>query len=214
MRARTWVLGAAGSLLLALVLGLTGGLAWLRGAPGQAWLLTKVLAIAQPHAGSLEVARLRTDLLTQLVVEGVVLKDAQGKELAGCDAISLDFRLDAVLKRTVVVRRAQVRGLRADLRLDDAGLDIAEIWGDPTRPPAPSTGPGWSGLPITLRIEGIDIEASTLRMRLKGQDLALADARLLGALSFVGDEIRVQDIALHALSSPDLGPLALRGALM
>lgn len=211
MRALRWILGVLGVLVLLVVVSAVAALVWLRAEPGQAWLLAQARALGKPHAGSLEIARLKTDLSSSLKLGGVVVRDAAGREIVGLDSLEVDFSLRALLKRTVRIHRVEVRGLRADLTVTEAGIDLAQLWVDPSVAAAPAT--PWSGLPIDLLIEGIDAEASHIGVRSGADAFALNNTTLSGGLGFEGERVYVATLALNAVSMPDLGPVALRADL-
>lgn len=196
-----WVLLGLLGLALGLALVSAGALlAWLRSDPGSAWLLQQVVERAQPRQGSLEIASMQTDLRSSLRLHGVVLKDASGHELAGCDSIELAYGLGALLRGAFVVHHARVQGLRGDLGLVDGDLDIVTIWSDPAAladAPDPPT-PPWQGLPVTLVLETIEIQSDTLAIRVGERRLTLHQASLHGGLAFRGDDILVDGLALSA----------------
>lgn len=200
--------GLLGLLLVLLLIAVFSALSWLRGEEGSAFLLAEVLQRVQPHEGSLEVATLRTDLTSNLRLEGVVLKDDAGRELAGLDSIELDYGLGALLRKTLVVHRVQAAGVRAELRQTDEGLDIATIWADPAAPPKPSS--PYEGLPITLVLEEIEVQSNTLALSTGEQRLILRQASLYGGLAFRGDDIIVEELALYAGPHRVLLDVALR----
>ena len=127
MRVLRRIAAVLGALLGLVVLAAAGGGLWLRGDAGQRWLLDQLLGLGQPHAGSLAIGSLSTDLTSHLRIEAVVLRDAAGKELVGIDVIDADFSLRAILKKTLRVSRLRVEGLRADVTQTDAGVDLAQL---------------------------------------------------------------------------------------
>ncbi len=210
-RVITRLLLALGILILLVGLFLAVAVYWVRTERGQQWLLARAIALAQPHTGTLTVDTLSTDLFTGLRVEGITLRDDAGKELLHADSFEAAYTLARILHREVRITRVAVAGLRADTRLSADGVDIATIWTDPDATPAPST--PWSGLPIDLAIEDIDVRSTALSLATDTDAFALTGATLRGAVSFVGDGIAARGVHLQAASTPDLGALLLETEL-
>lgn len=212
---RRILLGGMGVLVLALgiaALRLFMLVGWLRSEPGSTWLVQQVVTRAQPRRGSLEIASLRTDLSSTLRLDGVVLKNEAGRELAACDRVELRYGLGGLLRGAFVVQHASVHGLRADLSLIDGDLDVVSIWSDPAGSlddPDPLPTP-WQGLPITLVLETIEIQAQGLSIRSGEQSFALQQASLHGGLAFRGDDIIVDGLVFTAEPVRLLLDLALR----
>ena len=186
---------------------------WLRSRPGRAFLLETLLQAAAPPDGELVIDSLETDLLSTATLHGVSLRDAEGRELIGADQVTVEFRLGGIFGKVLRVTHADVKGLRADLAIEDDGLDLVRLWGPaPTAPAAPS-GP-YSGLPIDLLVDSLTADATRVSLREGDNVWALTDARLAGAVTFRGDTIDVSAVELVAPGTePALGPLALRGDL-
>ncbi|HNC98875.1 MAG TPA: hypothetical protein PKW90_22265, partial [Myxococcota bacterium] len=144
-RALRWgsrlVAGGLGLLGLALVVFVL----FLRTEAGNDWLLSLILPQIQPPHGAIEVARLRTDLFTELRLESVAIRDANGQVLLSAEEAKATYSL-GTLPALLPVSRLELHGLRGDLSLDEEGLDIAALWdpGDPNAPP--------SSLPLRIRI--------------------------------------------------------------
>lgn len=144
---RFWrALGAA--VLAAAILG-GGAFGWLRTPAGNAWMLAQLLPRIQPPDGSIEVDALRTDLLSEVGLSGVRVRDAAGRALLEVPTVAARLRLGS-LPALLVIEDVQARGIRADLRIGEAGLDLASLWADGP-PPDPADGSGEE--PFTFPLE-------------------------------------------------------------
>lgn len=194
---------------LALAVAVVAFGAWLRTPDGGAWLLGQLLGLADPPKGDLVVGSLETDLFSGATLRDVSLRDETGRELLAADSVSATWRLGGLPGKLVRVPTVRVAGLRGDVAVTDAGLDLAALWD--TGAPAEPSGP-WTGLGIDLIVDDLLVEAPHLGVTVGAERYALDDARLAGALSIRGRKVAVTGLSLDAArAAPDLGPIALRG---
>src|SRR5688500_5999664 len=152
-----WVrrVGIALLVLLGLVATLAIGFGvWLRTETGREWLLAQILGAIDPPNGDLVVGSLETDIFSGLVLHDVELRDASGKTLLSADEVRARYRLGGLPGRMLRVTDVEIVGLRGELAITDAGLDLANLW--PSDPDAPSGGP-YEGLPIDIVVDRVAV---------------------------------------------------------
>lgn len=165
--------------------------------------------------GSLAVEDLHFKPWTYLELDGVSLRDAQGRELVGIDRLVVDYDLRGVLRRKLVVEELRLERPQVDLQaLPDGRLDVQEVLGLEPAPAEEAPSEPWQGLPAWIVLEEARISDGGLRYRAEGTDLRLADLALRASGSVRGREARVEglDLAGQLVSPGDL-PLAVTGSL-
>lgn len=202
-RALRWgsrlVAGGLGLLGLALLVFIL----FLRTEPGNDWLLSVILPQIQPPLGAIEVARLRTDLFTELRLEGVAIRRADGQVLLLAEEANASYSL-GTLPALLPVSRLELRGLRGDLSLTEEGMDIAALWG-PSDPDAPPF-----SLPLRIRITEVLVDLPHLGLRKDNQVYAVDDTTLQGGLELWGRSVAVTNLSLKIpRSTPAIGDVAL-----
>ncbi len=216
MRARR-VLARAGLALLVITGGVLGtgllGVLLLVSEPGNDWARDQIVARAPIPKGKLEIERLRFNLLDELELRGVSLRDAHGRELVGFDRLLLRYDLLGVLDRRLRVDELRLEGPRVDLQArPDGELDLLVALG--LDGPSEDTGPAepWAGLAGRVEVATAQISQGDLRYRAEGLDLHLEELGLsLGAL-VEGRTAKLEDLALAArLASPGDRRLTLEG---
>lgn len=200
------VVAALGVLVVLVLVSVAGVWIWLRTEAGQRWGLRQILALAQPEVGVLTIDTLSTDLWSHARLEGVRIHDASGKELLGLDTIDAEFSLGGLLAGALRVSRVQVTGLRADLAINDAGLDIAGLW-----PTGPADDTPYAGVGLDIYVDGIEIAAGSLALW-AGDQYSLSETQLSGSLHLIGDTVVIERLVLDATGiTPEVGDLAVRG---
>jgi autotransporter translocation and assembly factor TamB len=200
------VVAALGVLVVLVLLSVAGVWIWLRTEAGQRWGLKQILALAQPEVGALSIDTLRTDLWTHLRLEGVRIHDAGGKELLGLDTIDAEFSLGGLFAGALRVSRVQVTGLRADLAITDAGLDIAGLW-----PTGPVDDTPYAGVGLDIYVDGLEIAAGPLVLW-AGDEYSLSETQLSGSIHLIGDSVVIERLVLDATGiTPEVGDLSVRG---
>ena len=193
------VAGGMGLLGLALLMFIL----FLRTEPGNNWLLSLILPQIQPPHGAIEVARLRTDLFTELRLEGVAIRRADGQVLLAAEQATASYSL-GTLPALLPVSRLELRGIRGDLSLTEEGLDIAALWG-PSDPDAPP-----SSLPLRIRITEVFVDLPHLGLKRENEEYAVDDTTLQGGLELWGRSVAVTNLSLKVpRSTPAIGEVAL-----
>ncbi|HNN97433.1 MAG TPA: hypothetical protein PKI03_34430, partial [Pseudomonadota bacterium] len=142
--------------LLLIVVSLGGAtFLFLRSSHGQARLLSWVLPVVQRSLrGPLQVARLRSDLLHSLTLEGIDLADGDGQPAIHLDRLTVRYRLGALRQRTLHITSVELWGGRVQARLAaDGQLNLATLTTPSPEPPEASSG----RLPITIVVDAITL---------------------------------------------------------
>lgn len=174
------------------------GLGWLalRSAPGNDWLLARLLPRLQPVAGRLEVGRLRCDLWRELRLEEVALYGPDGELLLQVGEARAE--LDLLALPALRVRQLELHGLQADL--PEPGV-FGRMW------PGDGAGAPWSGLPFDLELQAVQADGHA-----RLGPLALMGAHLEGAALIRGKVVSVEALRLEAWTNA--GRAALQGGLV
>ena len=179
-----------------MALGLLGWL-WLRTASGNDWLLAQVLPLVQPKAGTIEVARLRSDLWDEVVLEDVVVRDPEGIARIVVGRVEAEVALQSLIGRVVPIRALRLEGV--DVQLDDPAV-FRRMWpSDPTQPDTP-----WAGLPVEVLVDRLSLSG---RASVKGQ--TFEGLRLVGGVTARGRQVSWIGLRLDATGLG--GPVHLEG---
>jgi TamB, inner membrane protein subunit of TAM complex len=197
-----------GSRLVAGGLGLVGlalvtFVLFLRTEAGNDWLLSLILPQIQPPKGAIEVARLRTDLFTELRLEAVAIRGAEGQVLLAAEEAKATYSL-GTLPALLPVSKLELRGLRGDLSLGEEGLDLAALWGpgDPDAPP--------SSLPLRIRIAEVAVDLPHLSLKRDSERYAVEEATLRGGVELWGRSVAISNLSLKVpRATPAVGDLSL-----
>ncbi len=198
----------AGVLIVLFLLG--GAFLFLRSAWGQAKLLSWLLPVIQSSlTGTLQVARLRSDLLHWLSIEGIDLADAEGQPAVHIDRLSLRYELGALRQRRLHISAVELAGGRVAARqLKDGALNLARLVKPSPEPTAQRSGP----LPIAIDIDRIQLASGLSFAGPPGLfSHAAAELSLLAGLRIAPD-LRI-DLQLQQLGLPITLPLRAELAL-
>jgi autotransporter translocation and assembly factor TamB len=179
---------------------LLGGLAWLwlRTEAGNDWLLARLLPEVQPAAGRIEVAQLRTDLWSEVRLEGVALVDPDERRVLAAEVIDAEVAMQSLVGRVVPIRRLRIVGL--DAQLSDPEV-FRRMWpADPEAPARP-----WSGLPVDVLVDQLEVLA-----RVRVGDRTFESVGLSGGLTARGRQVSWRNLSL--IAATPAGPLYLTGA--
>ncbi len=171
-------------------------------------------------AGQLAVERLRFGG-DRLTLDGVVLRDPEGAEVARVDGIDLTFSPWALLRRHVDLRRLEIR--RPELRLvlgerasDASNLARALAPAQPSKAHPPEASPQGGGGPnIIVDLRALAVSGGTLSIRSSAPEVHVAAIALEGSAHYDGRAQRLQtDLRLtteagrvDAQGAVDLGKL-------
>lgn len=219
MRARR-LLVRAGLALLAATGGLlatgVGALLLLSTGPGNE--LVRRVALPRLQAlvprGSLALERLSFNLVSELELGGVALRDAEGRELIGFDRLHLSYDLRGLLRRELAVELSLERP-RVDLRaLPDGRLDLVHALDLPPSPAEQAPGAPWAGLPGALDLQALTIIDADIHYEASGLDLQVSELDLEATGFARGRVARLSGLRAEGqLVRPAALPLSLEGGL-
>ena len=140
-------------------------------------------SVSNSLQGSLEVGGLRGSLLSALVIQDIVLKDAQGTVIGQIDALRLSYNLFSLLRLRLTVHEIDIVHPRFTLTEEpDGALNISRAFTPAATsaqtPKEPVTG---LGLPFAIIVEDL---------RLRQGDVALGLSALPGVRQVTGIELR------------------------
>ena len=184
--------------------------------PLRAALLQRVTsAVSQSLNGSLEIEKVQGSLLSSPVLNGVVLRDADGNIVAQLDELRLAYRLTALLQKRLLVDEISL--LRPQVTLTqnaDGRLNLSHL----TPPSDPDAGPpdtsSSAGLPIDIELGALHIRDGHATLQLPSlPGIRTVDGlqmRLSGHLTPQSAEIHIQE--LQARTQPaEVNLRTLRG---
>lgn len=151
--------------------------------PGRALLLQQVLRVVNDGEvllGTLEIERLRGPLVGHLGVDGIAVRDRNGRALVRLDTLDVSWRLRPLLRGRIVVDDIALSGLVVDTRItEDGTLDLLGLV-------PPSDAPDEPGGGIDMRLERVHLADGRIVLR----DARNQDARLIDLTDF-GFELSV-----------------------
>ncbi|MCP3102267.1 translocation/assembly module TamB domain-containing protein [Myxococcus sp. K15C18031901] len=217
MSARRWGRrlrwGALGLVAL-VVLVVLGALTWLTSSPGEAFLVSKGLELAnEQFSGRLEVGAL--DLTPPgAVLTGVKLYDPEGELVAEIARVEARVRLGGLLSQRVDLTEVRVDAPRLYLAQDERGLNLSRALAP--RVPKPEEPPSPRG---KLRVEARDVVLTQgyVDFRQELEDggerrarLSALEARASGHFAAATQGVGAKLEATAALELPTKGPVRLR----
>jgi autotransporter translocation and assembly factor TamB len=160
-------------------------------------------------AGPLEIRALRTDLLSELVAEGVVLRDPDGFAAITIERMRARYEVLPLRHRVVRIRALELGGVTVSVRrLTDGRVNLAALLA-PRGPDDPR-----AAAPPSLRIEldRVEVGGSVSLF-----EEAAAHGRVTGAVRYADGELQIERAhatldAPGAAIDPLLGELRLAGA--
>ncbi|MCB9793096.1 MAG: translocation/assembly module TamB domain-containing protein [Alphaproteobacteria bacterium] len=169
------------------------------------------LVSALMDEGRLEIDSLDTNLLRHTRVEGLRLLDGEGRVVIGLESADLSYRLGPLLtERAVVVSGAVLDKAAVDLQVDaDGQLDLSRMFPSSDEPSEPG-----SGLPITVRLEDVQLKDSAVRYALPDQAWGADGLELKARARLQGNTYAVEQLSLSGqMREPEAGELGALGAL-
>ncbi|MDH3599331.1 MAG: hypothetical protein OEU26_06780, partial [Candidatus Tectomicrobia bacterium] len=168
--------------------------------PLRAALLQMVTsAVSQSLNGSLEIEELQGSLLSNPVLNGVVLRDADGNVVAQLHELRLTYRLTALLQKRLLVDEISL--LRPQLTLiqdADGSLNLSRL-APPSDPDtsSPDT-PGSAGLPLDIELGALHIRDGHATLQLQAlpgiRTVDGLQVKLSGHLTPQSAEIHIQEL--------------------
>ncbi|TVR05133.1 MAG: hypothetical protein EA398_00350 [Deltaproteobacteria bacterium] len=180
LRGALWTVLAASVLLVVTLVLLT------QTQPGRNLLLTQALRIANQAGleGTLHAERLRGPLLRHAALDGVSLRDHDGRTLLHLGSVDVRYRLRPLLDGRIHLVDVALDDLLVDLRiLDDGSLDILGI--------LPPSDESTESDPLDLVIDNLSLRQGRVVLR----DARNDDARLV--------DLRDLDVDLRLRMTPD-----------
>jgi hypothetical protein len=203
-RVARWLLYCLGGLVLLLAVAF--------GVLHTAWARDQIRGIAVSQLskklhGSIEIARLDGDLFDAITLRGIVVRDAQGKDVAKIDALTVDYSILPLRDQHFQADLIDIEGLEAELRLlPDGRLVVSDLW---IQSP-PSDSPPWS---VTLA----DVKVRRSKVALEtapGKWDTFSDIDISAGLSVEPDALEVFLPSLTAEWKNQGIDLSLHGGLL
>ena len=165
-------------------------------------------------AGQLAVERLRFGG-DRLTLEGVVLRDPEGAQVARVDGIDVTFSIWALLRRHVEVRRLEIR--RPELRLvmgeeesDSSNLARALAPAQPSKAPPAEAAPNAAGPNIVVDLRTLVVSGGTLSVRSSAPEVHVGAIALEGSAHYDGP---AQGLQTDLRLTTDAGRVDAQGAV-
>jgi len=166
-------------------------------------------------AGQLAVERLRFGG-DRLTLDGVVLRDPEGAEVARVGTIDLTFSVWALLRRHVEVRRLEIRRPELRLVLGDHGSDTSNLAramapAQPSNEPPPAEAePSAGGPNIVVDLQALAVSGGTLSLRSSAPEVHVGAIALEGSAHYDG---RAQALRTDLRLTTEAGRVDARGAV-
>jgi hypothetical protein len=208
--------GGVGGVLALVVVGVGGGVLYLRSEAGNERLRGLALEQAAPFlpGGRLRVEGLETDLFTGLALRGVSLEDSGGRPLLSFDALRLRYDLRGAPDKRLVIEELALIHPTIDLTVLPTGqLDLLAALGLPVASPpepAPASPAPFIDVPADIDVRDVNIDGLRLRYRdpndpVNPVDMALDGLTLRGALRVAGRRADLRGLALRLDGASGLG---------
>lgn len=185
------------------------GVLWLNSEAGLGAVVTRGLDAANDALlGEVEVQRAEGHLLSSFTLRDITLKDPDGVQMVGAEALTVQWRPVALLRKDVVVDRVAIEGLRGDLAGGPDGLNLLSIF-----PPSPEEKAPSGDMPVDLFLRRIEVDGDVVFDPGSGAEpYRVRDLVLRGALDWTGGRqaIEVEQLAGEAIH-PAVGAFALDG---
>ena len=143
-------------------------------------------SVSNSLQGGLEVGGLRGSLLSALVIQDIVLKDAQGTVIGQIDALRLSYDLLSLIRLRLTVHEIEIVQPRFTLTEEpDGALNISRALSSaqPRKPDTPQEPAAGFGLPVAIVVENL---------RLRDGEVALGLSALPGVRQVTGLQLRLQ----------------------
>ena len=143
-------------------------------------------SVSNSLQGSLEVGGLRGSLLSALVIQDIVLKDAQGTVIGQIDALRLSYDLLSLMRLRLTVHEIEIVQPRLTVTEEpDGALNISRALSSaqPRKPDTPQEPAAGFGLPVAIVVENL---------HLRDGEVALGLSALPGVRQVTGLQLRAQ----------------------
>jgi hypothetical protein len=203
------LLALAGLVAGVVVAALLAAVVWLNSEAGLGTVAARGLAAANDTLlGEVRVGRTEGHLLTSFTLHDVTVEDPDGVQMVGAEALTVQWRPGALLRKDVVVDRVAIEGLRGDLASGPAGLNLLSIL-----PRSEEEKEASGGMPVDLLLRHIEVDGEVVFDPGSGADpYRVRGLELVGALDWTGGRqaVEVQRLAGEAIH-PAVGTFALDG---
>ena len=166
-------------------------------------------------AGQLTVDRLRFGG-DRLTLEGVVLRDPEGAQVARVGSVDLTFSVWSLLRRHVDVRRLEIRRPELRLVLDDQGSEASNLARalaptEPSKePPAAQTPPTAGGPNIVVDLRALAVSGGSFSVRSSAPEIHVGAIALAGSAHYDG---RAQGLQTDLRLTTEAGRVDAQGAI-
>jgi translocation and assembly module TamB len=166
-------------------------------------------------AGQLAVERLRFGG-DRLTLEGIVLRDPQGAEVARVGSVDLTFSVWALLRRHLDVRRLEIRHPELRLVSGDRGSEASNLARalaprEPSKEQAPAVTASTAGGPdVVVDLRALALSGGTLSVRSSAPEVHLGAIALEGSAHFDG---RAQGLQTDLRLTTEAGRVDAQGAI-
>ena len=211
------IVGVTMLVVLAIALLAIGGL-WTFAQTDRGGETIRRIAVAKVDAriaGQLAVERLRFGG-DRLTLEGVVLRDPEGAEVARVGSVDLTFSVWALLRRHLDVRRLEIRHpelrfVSSERRSDASNLARALAPREPSKeqPPA-ATAPTAGGPNVVVDLRALDLSGGTLSVRSSVPEVHVGAIALEGSAHYDG---RAQGLQTDLRLTTEAGRVDAQGAI-
>jgi autotransporter translocation and assembly factor TamB len=161
-------------------------------------------SVSNSLQGSLEVGGLRGSLFSALVLENLVVKDAQGTVIGQIDALRLSYDLLSLLRLRLTVHEIDIVQPRLTLTEEaDGTLNISRALSSaqPRQPDAPQEPAAGFGLPVAIVVEDLHLRDGEAALRLSAlpgvRQVTGMQVRLQAQLDQQGIQARLQQVTAH-----------------
>ncbi len=191
------------------VAALLAGVLWLNSEAGLGTVVARGLDAANDALlGEVRVGRAEGHLLTSFTLRDVTVKDPDGEQMVGAEALTVQWRPGALLRKDVVVDRVAIEGLRGDLASGPDGLNLLSIL-----PPSEEDEEASGGMPVDLLLRHVEVDGEVLFDPGSGADpYHIRGLELVGSLDWTGGRqaVELERLAGEAIH-PAVGTFALDG---
>ncbi len=188
--------GVVLGLLVAVIVAVAGGWAYLRTPRGRDRVIALALTRLREHVpGGIKVARVEGDLTRGLVLHGVELDDRDGRLAIAIERLEVRYELRPLVTRRLIVQRLDASGVLVVSRpLADGRDGLATLFA-----PGPP-GPPLESLPIAIDVEAAAIRGRVVRLPARGSlEHPPRDGELRAAITATASTSRALTVRVGSL---------------
>ncbi|MEC7242269.1 MAG: hypothetical protein VXW32_13630, partial [Myxococcota bacterium] len=191
-----------------LVLGVLGGIGWLKSPSGEAWLRAKAEEALNEAMGRgrAELVGLSNAGLGELALERLVIFDDEDAVLELYQA-EVAVRLWPLLRGEIRIGRTAVGRVVADLKRESGLLNLQELFSSPVDTHADSG-------ETDFAVDAIEVDAVEIRYRERDLDVLLEKGSFSGGVRSASGGVRLDDIVFQGIVDGESVSLALEEGLV